>query len=168
MKKKVFFSMLVLLFMAISVGSAHADLDGFLSGLNQQANVDRNDYGLKLSAQFGVPLPQVHSILRSVQSPADAFMCLQLGRMTNMHPERVLQTYNQNRGKGWGVIAKDLGIKPGSPEFHALKRGDFSFTGHPGSGHGKYQGYGNEFDDGPDQGSGKGKSKGKGKGKGND
>jgi hypothetical protein len=165
MKKAVFFSMLVLFLMAISVGSAHADLDGFLSGLNHQANADRNDYGLRLSAQFGVPLPQVHSILRSVQSPADAFMCLQLGRMTNRHPESVLQTYNFNRGKGWGVIAKDLGIKPGSPEFHALKRGDFSFTGHPGApGHSKPQGYGNEFNDGPGQGPDKEKGKGKGKG----
>ena len=25
--------------------------------------------------------------------------------------------------KGWGVIAKNLGIKPGSEEFHALKTG---------------------------------------------
>jgi hypothetical protein len=53
--------------------------------------------------------------------------------------------YKQSKGKGWGVIAKELGIKPGSPEFHALKRGDFAFTGEPGGGgesHGKGKGKG--------------------------
>jgi hypothetical protein len=56
-----------------------------------------------------------------------------------------------NKGKGWGVIAKNLGIKPGSAEFHALKRGDLSFTGEPGAGEGQ-------------KGQGKGKGKGRGKG----
>jgi len=48
--------------------------------------------------------------------------------------------------KGGGVIAKQLGIRPGSPEFHALKRGDFALTGEPaqgkGKGHGKGKGKG--------------------------
>jgi hypothetical protein len=39
--------------------------------------------------------------------------------------------------KGGGVIAKQLGIRPGSPEFHALKRGDFALTGEPAQGKGK-------------------------------
>lgn len=162
----------IFLSMAASTGKAHADLDYFLSDLNNQARADRNDYGVRLSAQFGVPLPQVHSMMRSVQYPADAFMCLQLGQMLHMPPDKVLQTYNANRGKGWGVIAKDLGIKPGSPEFHALKRGDFAFTGKHGSGF-AVEGYG----DGPGQGQGQGndkvkekggpdKEQGKGKGKG--
>ena len=30
---------------------------------------------------------------------------------------------------GWDC--QELGIKPGSAEFHALKRGDFTFTGKP-------------------------------------
>ncbi len=50
-----------------------------------------------------------------------------------------------------GVIAKELGIKPGSPEFHALKRGDFVFTGEPGGSAGGVQGKG--------KGNGKGHSK---------
>jgi hypothetical protein len=107
-----------------------------------------NGFGVKLSAQFGVPLPEVQAIIRTVELPADAFMCLQLSQMTNKQPERVVQTYKSNKRKGWGAIAKELGIKPGSAEFHALKRGDFTFTGERG---------GNT-----DKGQGKGKGKGKG------
>ena len=33
----------------------------------------------------------------------------------------VVKVYRSNKQKGWGAIAKELGIKPGSPEFHALK-----------------------------------------------
>lgn len=126
---------------------AYADLDGFLRSVNVQAQTDMKNFSARLSAQFGVPVPQVDVIVRSVAAPADAFMVLQLGQMTHQPPQAVLQTYQSNRGKGWGELAKELGIKPGSPEFHALKRGDLYFTGEPGGGpagggHGKGKGRG--------------------------
>jgi hypothetical protein len=128
----------------VSIASvAHADLDGFLRNVNVQARSDIKNFNIKLSAQFGVPVPQVDAIIKRVPAPADAFMVLQLGQMANRPPEVVLETYQRSRGKGWGELAKELGIKPGSAEFHALKRGDLSFTGEPGGGeHGKGKGRG--------------------------
>jgi hypothetical protein len=133
-----------LLMIIVSVASvAHADLDGFLRNVNVQAQADMKNFNIKLSAQFGLPVPQVEAIVKRVAAPADAFMVLQLGQMANKQPEVVLQTYQRSRGKGWGELAKELGIKPGSPEFHALKRGDLSFAGEPGGGeHGKGKGKG--------------------------
>ena len=126
-----------------SAAVAHADLDGFLRNVNVQAQSDMKNFSVRLSAQFGVPVPQVDIIVKSVAAPADAFMVLQLGHMANKRPEEVLQTYKRSHGKGWGALAKELGIKPGSPEFHALKRGDFSFNGAPDEGgHGKGKGKG--------------------------
>jgi hypothetical protein len=122
---------------------AYADLESFLKSVNVQAQADIKNFNVKLSAQFGVPVPQVEAIVKSVAAPADAFMVLQLGQMAHKQPESVLQTYQQRKGKGWGELAKELGIKPGSPEFHALKRGDLSFTGTPaGESHGKGKGKG--------------------------
>ena len=142
-------SIAVLLFLITGfAGVAHADLDDFIRRVNAQAKSDIKSFNTKLSTQFGVPVPRVDAILRAVASPADAFMVLQLGQMSNKQPEAVVQTYQANRDKGWGVIAKELGIKPGSPEFHALKRGDFALTGKAGNS--------------SDQGPGKGKGKGKG------
>ncbi len=135
-------------------GVARADLNVFLQNLNVQARTDMGKYSVQLSAQFGVPQAQVSAIIQRVDSPADAFMCLQLGQMTKKDPERVMQTYQSNKGKGWGAIAQQMGIKPGSPEFHALKRGDFALTGQPGGGSG--HGHGN--------GHGKGKGHGRGHG----
>jgi hypothetical protein len=146
MKKVRLMAFLVVIIVSIA-SAAYADLDSFLKSVNVQAQTDMKNFAVKLSAQFGIPGARVDAIIKSVHAPADAFMVLQLGQMANKPPEAVLQTYQRSKGKGWGELAKELGIKPGSPEFHALKRGDLHFTGEPGSG-----GHGN----------GKGKGKGKG------
>ena len=148
MKKWIIAAMMLILLS--SPAFAGGGLDGFMSNLNIQARADMNGFSAKVSAQFRVPLPKVQAIIRVVDTPADAFMCFQLGEMTKKPYDTVTQVYQKNRGQGWGVIAKRMGIKPGSAEFHALKRGDFVLSGEPGSA------------SGPGQGKGKGKGKGKG------
>jgi hypothetical protein len=129
--------------------TAFASLDDFLNSVNVQARVDLPGFSARVSTQFGVPVAQVNAVLQSVPQPADAFMVFQLGQFANVPHDRVMAVYTPNKKKGWGAIAKELGIKPGSKEFHALKSGDLHFTGVPaGSG------------DSP----GKGKGKGHGKG----
>lgn len=140
MKKIVFAAMALFLFCGQAV--AGGGLDGFISSLNIQARADMNGFSAGLSAQFGVPVAQVQTVIGAVPTPADAFMVLQLGQWTGMPPATVIEVYQANRGKGWGVIAKELGIKPGSPEFHALKRGDLVFGGAPGGKPGKGKGKG--------------------------
>ena len=140
-------SIMILLLLFCSPVMAGGGLDVFLNNLNVQARADMGHFAVQVSAQFGVPLPQVQAVIGTVRTPADAFMCFQLGEMTHRPYRDAVQVYQANRGRGWGVIAKEMGIKPGSPEFHALKRGDFALTGMP-------------------QGTASGKGKGKGKGKG--
>lgn len=132
--KKIRFAVCLVALIAAFASVAYADLNSFLKSVNVQAQADMKNFSVKLSAQFGVPAVQVDAIVKRVAEPADAFMVLQLGLMAHKQPEVVLQTYERRRGKGWGELAKELGIKPGSPEFHALKRGDLSFTGQPGGG----------------------------------
>ncbi len=140
MKRFVLAVMTVFLFCGNAI--AGGGLDGFLGNLNIQARSDMNGFTGRVSAQFGVPEVQVRAVIGNVSAPADAFMVFQLGEMTHRPPDSVLQVYKANRGRGWGVIAKSLGIKPGSPEFHALKRGDFVLSGEPGEGPGKGHGKG--------------------------
>jgi len=133
---------LILLFILVAVpGVAAASLDSFLSSLNAQARLDLPGFSLQVGAQFGVPAARVEAVLGMVETPADAFMVFQLGQMAHRPPDTVVQTYQSHRGMGWGVIAKELGIKPGSREFHALKNGDLTFgetpADRPGKGEGK-------------------------------
>lgn len=132
--------------------AVHADLNSLIQRVNTQAKANPTTYNQNLSTQFGVPVTNVQSIVSRVSQPADAFMILQLGQMAHKEPEQVLQTYQRSKGKGWGVMAQELGIKPGSPEFHALKRGDLHFAGDAGStaqpggehGHGRGIGHGRD------------------------
>ena len=128
---RIMLGVLLVIFVAVP-GVAAASLDSFLSSLNAQARVDLPGFSLQVGAQFGVPAARVEAVLGMVETPADAFMVFQLGQMAHRPPETVVQTYQSHRGKGWGVIAKELGIKPGSREFHALKSGDLTFGGTPG------------------------------------
>jgi hypothetical protein len=110
---------------------AHADLDTFLARLNVEAKADMRGFSLKLAGQFGVGDAEMQRVIRSVEAPADAFMCFQLGEMAHKPPDVVLEAIKSGKGKGWGAIAQRLGIAPGSAEFMALKQGDFALTGQP-------------------------------------
>lgn len=132
-------------------------LDAFLQNVNIQARTDLNHFTAQVSAQFGVPEAQVRVVLGQVSQPADAFMVFQLGQMTGRPAPEVTQIYQDNRGRGWGVIAQRLGIRPGSREFHALKRGDLQFG--PGADGGRMgPGAGGQADD--DEGPGHGRGRG--------
>jgi hypothetical protein len=149
MRKSVLAAIMLMLFSGLA--GAGGGLEGFLDNLNVEARADMHGYCVKLSTQFGVSLPQVQAVSQKVGAPADAFMCFQLGHMSRNPYDKVVQTYQTHRGQGWGAIAKSLGIKPGSPEFHALKNGDFVFDGQPQDTPGKTKGKG--------QGKGKGPNK---------
>ena len=157
MKKSVLVLSLTICFMGLSP-VALADLNSFLMDVNKQALSDINNFNKKLSKQFGIPIPDAEAIIRSVPKPEDAFMILQLSQMSRKAPEVVLQTYQRSKGKGWGKLAQELGIKPGSREFHALKRGELSFTG-------EHHGHAEEHGEGRGKGNGKIKDKGKGRGR---
>jgi len=131
MKKKILHTIVCFALGLALAPMANADLDGFFGNLNVRARADLPGFKAKVSAQFGIPVPHVQGVIDIMPTPADAFMCFQIGQMTGESPRAVAEVFNHNRNKGWGALAKELGIKPGSPEFHALKRGDFALTGRP-------------------------------------
>lgn len=147
---------IILAVLALSVFStlsfAGSGLDNFMANLNVQAQTDSKDFAVRLSTQFGVPETQVYAVINSVREPADAFICLQLGQWTQYSQEKVLKAYDTHQKKGWGAMAKSMGIKPGSKRFHDLKNGNLIFSGKPN--HGQHDNHGK----------GKAKSKGNSKG----
>ncbi len=144
---KKIFSFLSILFLFLFLSSlvlGASDLDGFIKRLNVEAQADLGAFKVRLSSQFGVPVPKVEAIMAAVATPGDAYMCFRVGQVASQPVEVVTKEYQAHKGQGWGVIAKNLGIKPGSKEFHALKKGDLN---------------------GDDASASTGKGKGKGKGK---
>lgn len=56
-------------------------------------------------------------------APGDIYYACALAHQLGRPCLDVLRIYERDHGQGWGAIAKRLGIKPGSAEFHALKGG---------------------------------------------
>lgn len=170
--KRILFAVCVVLCCA---GPAMADaLDTFLDNINVQAAGDRHGAVAGVGSHFGVPYSDVELLMGTAGSLADAFMVLQLGRWTGLSRDRIMGVYESRKGQGWGVIAKELGIKPGSAEFHALKNGDFGYDSHRSyrdddKGGAPQNGKGPDKDGKPDTAgsSGKGGGKGNKKGPGN-
>jgi len=123
-------------FLLFSSAVAAGDFD-WIDNLNIQAEADQSGFQARLATRFNLGDAQIKVVLGNVEKPADAYMVFRLGEMSNQPTERVIEKYKSGHGKGWGVLAKSLGIKPGSKEFHALKQGHDLFDKKP---HGKSKG----------------------------
>ena len=109
--------------LAATVSTSLAGDFDWLKNLNVEAKLDSSGFKARIETRFKIGDVEVNAVLGSVKDPADAYMVLRLGEMSGRSTGEVLEQYNANRDKGWGVLAKSLGIKPGSKEFHTLKRG---------------------------------------------
>lgn len=95
----------------------------WLDNLNIRAEADSSGFSMELATRFKIGSTDVKAVIGNVDRPSDAYMVLRLGELSHKPIQQVLHVYSANKNRGWGVMAKQLGIKPGSREFHALKRG---------------------------------------------
>lgn len=121
---KMLFIPLAALFLISSVTMVKAADFDWLKNLNFSAEADSSGFRSSLSTRFKIGDLQLDTVLRQVARPADAYMVLRLGEISRQPLNVVIDRYQAKKGDGWGVLAKSLGIKPGSDEFHALKRGN--------------------------------------------
>ncbi|MEO9533949.1 MAG: hypothetical protein ABJG68_03055 [Crocinitomicaceae bacterium] len=124
--KTTFTLLLVLLsasltFSQVKFNTGSSELDADINIINTNAKSDLSLFKKDLSAEFSVSLKEIDYMFSLKLEPGDVYLSLEIGKITGNKPTFVAETYNKNRSKGWGAIAKDLGIKPGSPEFHELK-----------------------------------------------
>lgn len=105
----------------IKFGTGDSELDADLNVINTSAKNDMGTFKADLTATFGVSVKNLDYMLSIKMEPAEIYFALEISVAVNKPIETVIDTYEANREKGWGYIAQQLGIKPGSPEFHALK-----------------------------------------------
>jgi hypothetical protein len=105
----------------VSSAAVAGDFD-WVRDFNIKAEADPSGFRARLATRFKIGDTQIKIVLNNVEKPADAYMLLRLGEMSKQPTEYVIEKYKSGKGKGWGALTKSLGIKPGSKEFHALKR----------------------------------------------
>ena len=99
------------------------DLDVVLSNLNVEAGVHVDAFVSELSISYAIPKVQIEDLVYKMRMPfGDVFVSVWLASSMKKPLSVVVKEYEVNKDKGWGVMAKNLGIKPGSDAFHSLKK----------------------------------------------
>jgi hypothetical protein len=93
---------------------------------------DMNNYGYRYREPFIDEMARYHGAPRDLVSdllinrrwaPGDVYMACSIASIIGRPCRYVVEQYERDHGQGWGAIAKRMGIKPGSAEFHRLKQG---------------------------------------------
>lgn len=97
-------------------------LDASVESINTDAKSSPTTFKTETSATYSVSVAKIDTwSIEFGMSFGDIYLALEIGEITKKPYDEVIKVYQANKKKGWGAIAKELGIKPGSPEFHALK-----------------------------------------------
>jgi hypothetical protein len=140
MKLLKLLSLIPLWMVLLTTNALAGDFD-WVRGFNIQAEADPSGFRARMEARFQIGDVAIRTVISNCESPADAYILLRIGEICGQPMDIVTRQYEVRNGQGWGALAKSLGIKPGSREFHALKRGQDLYTaGHLPQGKGKGQG----------------------------
>lgn len=106
----------------ISFKTGDIELETDLNQINAKAKLDFGIFKTDIGAQYDIDGKKIDymSVDLSME-PAEIYLALEISRITNRNIDDVLNVYQIHKDKGWGYIAKKMGIKPGSDEFHKLK-----------------------------------------------
>jgi hypothetical protein len=145
-----------------------AYIDAQLGDVNVFARGDTDGFIDEIVVSFGAPRYLVRELIVDRRwPPGDVYYACALAYQLKKPCGYVSDIYQKDHGQGWGVIAKRLGIKPGSPEFHAMKKNiNGGYMRMDGKAKNKAATQNAAMKVGPEQGKGQGKDKGKGKNKG--
>jgi hypothetical protein len=99
------------------------DLDAVLSHLNVEAGAHADAFISELSISYAIGKVQIEDLVYKMRMPfGDVFVSVWLASSMKKPLSVVVKEYDANKDKGWGVMATNLGIKPGSGAFHSLKK----------------------------------------------
>ena len=98
------------------------ELNKSLLTIDANAKLDFGAFKVDISGSYDITEKKLDYLSVEIgMNAGDIYMTVELTKITEKSVDEVVTVYTKNKDKGWGVIAKELGIKPGSPEFHALK-----------------------------------------------
>ena len=99
-------------------------VDTRLADINQYGYRYRDPFIDEMTRYYGAPRDLVTDLLINRRwAPGDVYYACALAQVVGQPCRSVVDEWDRDHGQGWGVIAQRMGIKPGSAEFHRLKKG---------------------------------------------
>jgi hypothetical protein len=104
--------------------SGDAWVDTWLSDVNRYGMRYREPFVDEMVRNYGAPRELVSELLATRRwAPGDVYYACAMAQVLGRPCRYVVDEWERSHGEGWGAVAQRLGLKPGSPEFHRLKRG---------------------------------------------
>lgn len=99
-------------------------VDAWLGDINRYGSRYREPFVDEMVRYYGAPRELVGDLLGNRGwTPGDVYYACALAQVLGRPCRYVVDEWNRDHALGWGAVAERLGIKPGSTEFHRLKRG---------------------------------------------
>ncbi|GAB3379531.1 hypothetical protein [Lysobacter fragariae] len=98
-------------------------VDTWAGDMNRYGSRYRDPFIDEMVRYHSAPRPLVVELLDRRMAPGDIYLACSIASIIGRPCRYVVDEWDRDRGQGWGVIAKRMGIKPGSAEFHRLKAG---------------------------------------------
>lgn len=97
-------------------------LEAMLKELGPLARNDAPKFYAEIEARLGLAKGELARLsARYRLQPEEAYLAAYLAKHQNQTLARIMERLGKAQGKAWGALALEMGIKPGSPEFQALK-----------------------------------------------
>ncbi len=123
MKKIVNLAFIILLATVSShaqIDMGDAELNGWLASIVKNAKVNFSGFRHNVIANYGVTNNR-YDYLETFMTVGDIYMAVEITKVSKKSLDDVITSFKANKAKGWGAIAKDFGVAPGSSSFEALK-----------------------------------------------
>jgi len=132
--QKIIFSVILLssfLFaqeMRVSFETGDDDINQHLSEVNDYAKAEYQFFKKDLSLKFDISTRDIDRYVYDEKvRPGDLYYACAMSNVTGKRVNDILVLYKEKQG--WGAVALEYGIKPGSKEFHRLKGKSISGIG---------------------------------------
>ena len=99
-------------------------VDTWLADMNRYGARYRDPFVDEMVRYYGAPRDLVNELLGERRwAPGDVYFACSVASALGRPCRYVADMWERDHALGWGEVAKNLGIKPGSAEFHRLKKG---------------------------------------------
>ena len=98
-------------------------VDTWLGDVNEYAARYREPFIDEMVRYHGAPRSLVMELLDARWAPGDIYYACAISQIIGRPCRYVVAEWERGHADGWGALAERLGVRPGSAEFHRLKRG---------------------------------------------
>jgi hypothetical protein len=108
-------------FAQINFKTGDDGLEKHLNMINLYARAHSSEYWSDLAFEYKADQQKLLTMSKeNKMEPADIYMVVELASLVSKTPDEIIALYKL-KGKGWGSVIKQLGLKPDSDDFHSLK-----------------------------------------------